>query len=397
MTPMRRRDLRVLFIPTANSGVGYYRLWTWAVAAHRNQAMMVECLWFKYSATETAAWEVDIVDPQFRPRIMGELNAKVRQADVVVMGMAHTPAALNLFLSIKEAYPHIPVLAEIDDNMLSTADYNPAAAFYGPGSQFRDVAVQQFRAADAMVVSTPYLKEVYGDLNENVHVVQNSLDFKIWDRLKKIQRPGQIRIGWAGGASHSEDLRIIEPIVKRILSKHRNVMFVFVHGAPEFLKNTPRVECVSKFSRIDKYPGFLAGRGFDIGMAPLVDNAFNRGKSNLRWLEYAGMRVPCVASNVGHFKETLSHGETALLADTVDEFESALDLLITDRAMRSRIGNNAYERARRDFNTDINVFEYEKILRAVVEKGQVNKIEQPEYAQPLAVHEQRISSPEVIS
>lgn len=370
-------------IPTANSGVSFYRFWTWAVAAHRNRAMHVECLWFKYEATQTASWEVDILDPQFRPRIMGELNQKVRQADVVVVQMVHTPAALNLFLSIKEAYPHIPVVAEIDDNMLSTADYNPASPFYAPGSDFRKLAVEQFKAADAMIVSTPYLKEVYGEINDNIHVVQNSLDFKIWDRLQKKQHPGQIRIGWAGGASHAEDLRIIEPVVKNILTKHRNVRFVFVHGIPDFLKGIKGVECVSKFSRIDKYPGFLAGRGFDIGIAPLVENAFNRGKSNLRWLEYAGMRVPCVASNVGHFKETLNPGRDVLLADGSDDFETCLEVLIRNRDIRRRIGNNAYERARKDFNTDSNVFAYEDILRQIVERGQVNPISQPEYAQAI--------------
>ena len=382
-------------IPTANSGVSYYRLWAWAEAAHRNRAMHVECLWFKYAATETAAWEVDIIDPEFRPRIMGEINAKVRMADVVIMGMVHTPAALNLFLSIKEAYPNIPVVAEIDDNMLSTADYNPASNFYGPGSQFRDVAVQQFKAADAMIVSTAYLKEVYGDLNENVHVVENSLDFKIWDRLQVKHKPGQIRIGWAGGASHSEDLRIVEPVIKNILAKYRNVRFVFIHGAPSFLKGIPGVEIVPRFSRIDKYPGFLASRGFDIGIAPLVDNAFNRGKSNLRWLEYAGMRVPCVASNVGHFKETLRPGHDALLADGPEDFQLSLEVLIGNRDIRRRMGNNAYERAKNDFNTDKNVFAYRDILRTIVDGGQVNPIVQPEYAQKLP--EQRISSPEVAS
>ena len=389
------RFLRVLIIPTANSGVSYYRLWAWAEAAHRNRAMHVECLWFKYAATETAAWEVDIIDPEFRPRIMGEINAKVRMADVVIMGMVHTPAALNLFLSIKEAYPNIPVVAEIDDNMLSTADYNPASNFYGPGSQFRDVAVQQFKAADAMIVSTAYLKEVYGDLNENVHVVENSLDFKIWDRLQVKHKPGQIRIGWAGGASHSEDLRIVEPVIKNILAKYRNVRFVFIHGAPSFLKGIPGVEIVHRFSRIDKYPGFLASRGFDIGIAPLVDNAFNRGKSNLRWLEYAGMRVPCVASNVGHFKETLRPGHDALLADGPEDFQLSLEVLIGNRDIRRRMGNNAYERAKNDFNTDKNVFAYRDILRTIVDGGQVNPIVQPEYAQKLP--EQRISSPEVAS
>jgi len=387
MTP-----LKVLYIPTSNAGVSYYRMWSWNVAAHRNRAYLSHMPWFKYDQTENHPWEMDIEDPAHRTRIFNELWDHFRKADVVVMGMVHTPAALDMFLSMKEASAHlggkVPICVEIDDNMLSTADYNPAAPFYDPGTPFRRLAVEQFKAADAMIVSTNYLKEVYSDLNENISVVHNSLDFKVWDRVQKRGRKGQIRIGWMGGASHNEDLRIIQPVVKNILAKYSNVRFVFVHGIPDFLKGIRGVECVKKFTRIDKYPHFLGSLGFDIGLAPLVDNAFNRGKSNLRWLEYAGMRVPCVASNVGHFAETLVNGKDALLADTPDGFQAALESLITDRAKRRQIGNAAYERARQDFNVDRNVFAYEKILREIVSRGQVKKIETPEYAQQVKTNVQ---------
>lgn len=380
-----KKDLSVLYIPTTNAGVSYYRMWVWNQAAHRQRAFHSNMPWFKYDQNETHSWEVDIDDPQFYSRIHNEIWAHYLKADVVVFQMVHTPSALRMFLAMKDAARDsrlVPlrkqngieggrppvIVAEIDDQILSTADYNPAATFYAPGSKFRELAVEQFRAADAILTSTNYLAQTYSELNPNVQVIPNSLDFKIWDRVQKKPHKG-IRIGWMGGASHGEDLRIIEPVVKNILAKYKNVRFCFVHGAPDFLKGIRGVECVSKFSRIDKYPGFIGGRGFDIGIAPLVDNAFNRGKSNLRWLEYAGMRVPCVASNVGHFKETLRPGVDALLADTPEEFQTALEVLINDKSRRRQIGNAAYERARKDFNIDHNVHKLEAILRGIVEAG----------------------------
>ena len=390
--------LKVLYIPTCNGGVSYYRLWSWAVAAQRNRAFYANCMWFQYDQTRNHSWEVDISDPAHRTRIINELWANFQKADAVVMGMCHTPESLNMFLSMKEASQarggHVPILAEIDDNMLSTADYNPAAPFYDPGMQFRGLAVEQFKNADAMIVSTNYLKEVYGDLNENIYTVHNSLDFKLWDKCKR--RPSRgIKIGWMGGASHVEDLRLIEPVVHKILAKYPNVSFEFVHGMPDFLRGIKRVNCINKWSRVDKYPGFLAGRGFDIGIAPLVDNAFNRGKSNLRWLEYAGLGVPCVASNVGHFAETLENGKDVLFANNADEFMSQIEVLISDKTKRRQMGYAANQRARKDFNIDKNVFAYEDILRKVCEKGIVKPVLEPEYAPQIA--ESRIDAPEVYS
>ena len=386
-------DLKVLMVPTTNSGVSWYRQWTWAVAAHRTRTMFAECLWWNAAQNETAPWEVDVDEPQYRSRILNELNAKARMADVVVFQMVHTMAALNVFLALKEAYPHIPVLAEIDDNILSTPTYNPASNCYDPGMKFRDLAVQQFRAADGMIVSTPYLKELYSDFNDNIYVVPNSLDFKVWDRVQRRKHSG-IKIGWAGGASHDEDLRIVEPVIHKLLEKYRDLRFTFVHGGSIF-RNIPRVECVDKFSRVDKYPAFLGARGWDIGIAPLVDNAFNRGKSNLRWLENAGLRTPCVASNVGHFAETINRGKDGLLCDDEEDWIEHLSYLIENKKARKEMGNNAYLRVRADFNTDTSVKAYQSILRQVVEKGAVNPVEQPEYAQPIA--EQRITAPEVMS
>lgn len=367
-------DLRVLYVPTSNAGVGYYRLWSWAVAAHRNRAFHALAPWYQKGMHETHPWEEDINTAQYHARIMNELWDHVQKADVVIFQMVHTPAALNVFLSVKEARPDIPVLAEIDDNMMSTPEYNPASAFYQPGSVFREVAVSQFRAADAMIVSTPYLKEVYSDLNPNIHVVENSIDFSLWDGLKK-DRKHKIRIGWAGGASHDEDLRIIEPTVMRCLEKSNDIEFCFVHGVPSFFKDIPRVIGIKQFTRIDKYPAFLSRRGFDIGLAPLVDSAFNRAKSNLRWLEYSAMRVPTVASDVGHFKETIQNGETGLLCRDERDFEDAILTLAANRKERIRLGRNANQSIREKFNIDKNIFKYKSILEEVVKKGQTVKFE----------------------
>ena len=376
-------DVRALFISTSNAGVGYWRVWSWVLAAQRNKAMFAHAPWYEKGLNETHPWEVDVMDPYYKHRILDELNDHAKKANVVVMQMAHTPAALNMFLSLKETYK-IPVVAEIDDNMISTADYNPANPFYSQGEDFRKIAIDQFKAADAMIVSTPYLREVYSEFCYYIEVVPNAIDFKVWDNLKRRDTKGQVRIGWAGGASHNEDLKLIEPAMRNILAKYKNVRFVFVHGIPNFLKNIDGVECIQRFERIDRYPQYLASRRLDIGLAPLVDNAFNRGKSNLRWLEYSALKVPTVASNVGHFKQTIKDHYDGLLVEP-DEWESALVELIENEDRRRWIGKHAYRRVRTDFNIDKEVFYYAKVLKEIVDRGLTKKIEEADYYAPLGV------------
>ena len=365
--------INALFIQCSNSGVAHYRLTTWSSAAHRNKAFFARQPWWSKELTETHPWEIDLEDTIIRRQLLGELDSYMKVADIVICQMVHTRAALTVLEGMKAMYK-IPLVTEMDDNMLSTPAYNPASAVYGNGSHLRALAIEQMRMSDALIVSTPGLKETYSEFNDNIYIIPNSLDFRVYDNLRHKRNKDIIRIGWAGGASHSEDLRIIEPVIHKILAKHPTVRFCFVHGIPDFLRNIDRVDLVSEFTRIDRWPQFLASRAFDINLAPLVDSAFNRGKSNLRWLEFAGMKVPTVASKVGHYAETLTQAEDALLCETEEDWLHSLSWLISDESARKKIGKNANKKARADFNADVNIFKYRDALLEIKERGQVVKI-----------------------
>ena len=368
--------IQALFIVCSNAGVAHWRVDNFVQSAYRNKFGHFFSPWYDKSRAENHPWEMDIVDDNYKKRILDELWDHAQKADVVVFQMVHTRPALDLFLAMRQALPNVPVVTESDDHILSTPDYNPASIAYSePGSYCRDVAVAQFRASDAMIVSTPYLKEVYSEFCPNIYVVRNSLDFRIWGNLKKRANTDLVRIGWAGGASHGDDLKIVEPVIRKTLEKHPTVEFSIVHGVPQFLRGIDRVEAVMKWARIDRYPQFLASRNFDIGLAPLVDNNFNRAKSNLRWLEYAGLGIPCIASKVGHFAETIRHGEDGLLCESERDWLDSIDWLVHDANARKKIGKNANRRARADFNIDVETLNYCRILEEISGRGQTRPTE----------------------
>ena len=379
--------MNVLMVPTLNSGVCYWRFHNFVVAAHRSKQAGFQQIWWEKGRSEIHPWQLDLgkgqEDGSWR-RVTAEIFAWAKEADVIIVQMLHLSEGLELFYSLKEAFPNTPVLAEIDDNIVSTASYNPAYESYTPDSRFRQIALDQLRHADGVITTTPDLKSVYEEFNDNVYEINNSIDFEHWGRVHKKGKSG-IRIGWAGGASHTEDLALIEGPMKNILRDYKDVKFVFIHGVPGFAKGLDNVECIQKFARIDKYPQFLASQDLDIGMAPLVDNSFNRGKSNLRWLEYSALGIPTVASNVGHFASTIKDGVDGLLANDPAEFESNLRRLIEDRKYRRKLGREAQTRVSRDFNVDGVIKTYISVLEEVIERGPVNKVpHQLERTEPIS-------------
>lgn len=79
-------------------------------------------------------------------------------------------------------------------------------------------------------------------------------------------------------------------------------------------------------------------KGFDVGIMPLVDGPFERGKCGYKLIQYMACGLPVVASPVGVNAEIVEHGVNGFLANTPQEWEYALTTLLTDAALRQRMG-----------------------------------------------------------
>jgi glycosyltransferase involved in cell wall biosynthesis len=369
--------VKPLFIPTQNTGVTFWRMYNYVHAAIRNKTMPAHIVWWNKEVNDTHPWQIDVTNPEYKARILNEMHACARIANVVIMGAIQTEAAFIVQQGLREMYG-IPVVTELDDNFISVPTYNPASGWYDPGAKMRSRIIKQIRESDAIIVSTPYLKQIYSEFNSNIYVIPNCIDIGRWGKVQRKPHKGRIVIGWAGGANHIEDLKIIGPVINRITEKFKDVYFTFLHGGLPSFESLNHVKLVKKFARIDQYPEYIAQNGFDIGIAPLVDNAFNRGKSNLRWLEYSALGIPTVASDVGNFKETLKHGETGLLCYDSEDFYNSISMLIQSKELRTRIGKQARADVFENFNVDTVTKKYEKVLQEIIDRGQVKKT-MPDY------------------
>lgn len=420
---MLKRPIKVYFLTTMSAGVGYYRQWMFKEAMNRQGLADAIMPWFHSEQDRVVPWQFHVKDdPQVYATRGGVINEMCRVADVVVVQYVHSREALALVEALKyrysrmgegrrildhfmhhmdadpekiinslhsgpdEAewiravakdpdpenladYPEKVFLTEIDDYIFDTPTDHVAFEQYQPGYLFREVITEQMKALDGIIVTTPFLRDAYARFNPNIHVVPNCLDFDVWDKVENAHTK-DVRIGWVGGATHAEDLRTIEKPLKEFLKKNTNCFFYCVHGIPDFFKGQTRIVPIQKWFRIDKYPKKLAKYAFDIGLAPLVDNNFNRGKSNLRKLEYAGLKIPVLAANVGHFAQTVRHGKDGFLYNTPEEFYRCLELLAFDKKLRSTMGRLNYFDVKQNYNADIVAREYVRILKKCHARGQ---------------------------
>jgi len=223
------------------------------------------------------------------------------------------------------------------------------------------------KLSDGMFVSTPTLLEAYKKYQPKAVCFPNYLWLEHWQSQKERNYNGEkIRLGWAGSLSHQDDLEFVSPILAKVLADSANVKFIYIGQGgfgtgsewlqyvrgKDFFKEIPneRKEFLKGVSS-DIWGRYLSTLQLDIGIAPLVDSPFVRGKSTCKYLEYSVNRIAGVYQRF-LYGSIVKDGITGLLADTPEEWVTALEYLIKNPEKRKEIAENAYNDVIQNHNID---------------------------------------------
>lgn len=361
---------------TQNSGVGLWRMIQPAKWINRSGLAEVKTLPFYFRTHRTPSWENYLADckkkgiepstEQFQknakkyPREVPieEVEKLCNWADVIVVmrqDSRHHCALLQAMGDLKK-----PVILETDDFVHYVPPYNPGAKFYQPGSEQADIwSTKQFQLVNYVQVTTPGLRELYRQLNPNIEIIPNCIDPDYWlSKKEPEQHPGEIRLGWTGANAHWGDLRRLKDVIHPVLKKYPQVKFHFIGQLPDWwddLKKEGRL-VHHKFRNLATYPEYLHSFNYDIGVAPLVDNLFNRGKSNIRWIEYSSNKVATVCSPIWAYSRdaygVMKEGKNVMFAKETDEWIAKLSKLIEDETLRKKMSQQAYDDVLKYYNLE---------------------------------------------
>ena len=94
-------------------------------------------------------------------------------------------------------------------------------------------------------------------------------------------------------------------------------------------------------------------KSFDIGIMPLVDEPFERGKCGYKLIQYMACGLPVIASPVGVNNQLVKHGVNGFLAETVQEWSDALGILLCDHDLRQKMGREGRLIVERDYSLQV--------------------------------------------
>lgn len=192
------------------------------------------------------------------------------------------------------------------------------------------------RSADHVIAGNRILAQYASRLNASTTVIPTVVDCNKYQARTSIP-DAPVRIGWMGSRTTAPYFRMIEPALREIASNHGDsVWFRFV-GCPEYWLDIQNFTSVpfrleTELEELQK---------FDIGLMPLPDNAWTRGKCAFKAIQYMASGVATVASPVGITPDLVRDGVNGFLAASPEDWFRALDQLISDAALRIRIAREA--------------------------------------------------------
>ncbi|MFI5372592.1 MAG: glycosyltransferase family 4 protein [Candidatus Eisenbacteria bacterium] len=164
----------------------------------------------------------------------------------------------------------------------------------------------------------------------DVSVIPTAVDTVRW--APRPRGDGPLRLTWIGSHSTVHYLDPLRPLLPGLARRHPDLE-LHVIGA-RFACDGVRV--VEHEWSLDHEVEATAR--CDIGLAPLPDDPWSRGKCGLKLLLYMALGLPVVASNIGVQPEIVRDGINGRLAGTPVEFIDAVDALLASAVERRRLG-----------------------------------------------------------
>ena len=183
-----------------------------------------------------------------------------------------------------------------------------------------------------------YLQEYARQFNSNVIVNPTTIDTRHHHNRLKNQATDKITVGWTGTHSTMKYLAALVPVLQDLEQKYPFELKVISNQAPEL----PLQSLVYQPWRKDQEIEDLLT--FNVGLMPLEDDPWAKGKCAFKALQYMALGIPALVSPVGMNTEVVTDGQNGFICATPRDWYTKLERLIQDVGLRTELGAKARQK-----------------------------------------------------
>jgi len=187
--------------------------------------------------------------------------------------------------------------------------------------------------SDMVFAGNPYLAEYASGFSDCVKIVPTTIDTEEYRPRTRVDA-GPVCIGWSGSVTTIPHFEYALPALTEIKRRYGDRICFRVIGDGGYTNPALGIQGVP-WRRESEVADLTA---IDIGIMPLPDDAWARGKCGLKGLQYMALEIPTIMSPVGVNTEIVSSGTNGFLATATEEWVEALAKLVESTELRRQIG-----------------------------------------------------------
>lgn len=258
------------------------------------------------------------------------------------------------------ARKNVPVVFDFDDAVF--VSYRSPSNGYLSYLKFASKTKTICRLSSHVMAGNPYLADYARQVNKNVTIIPTTIDTDKY-QLRPARMTSIPVIGWTGSFSTVQHLDTLRGALQKLAAQHRFRLRVIGTSSYEL----PGVDVEAMKWRSETELEDLSE--VDIGVMPLPDDAWSKGKCGLKALQFMALGIPTICSPVGVNTDIIQDGQNGFIAASEDEWVEKLSSLLVAQSLRERLGRAGRETVERQYSAKIQaprVFEvFKSVARGV--------------------------------
>ena len=250
------------------------------------------------------------------------------------------------------------IIFDLDDAVMYRSSSSDRPHSFSRRCKFRWMV----KGSDAVIVGNEFLKEevLKVDRKKKVFLIPTPIDTSLYPEKKSISESPEVILGWIGTKGNLKYLRMLESVFENLAKRFPNLRLKIVSN--DFYD--------SSFLPVIKKPWMLEDENqdlisFDIGLMPLQDDLWSKGKCGLKIIQYLSVGVPVVCSPVGINGDIVKDGRNGFWATSPQEWVDRLATLISNPALRLKMGREGIETVEKGYSLSVNSEKFFQALQSL--------------------------------
>ncbi len=217
--------------------------------------------------------------------------------------------------------------------------------------------------SDLVIAGNAYLADYAKHHNpRNVVIIPTTINTDLYQRVAVPKQADKIIIGWTGSLTTIKHFEFALPFLRILKQKYGERIHIKVIGDPSYVNEELGIRGMRWTSQTE----ILDLSDLDIGIMPLPDDEWTKGKCGLKGLQYMALGIPTIMSPVGVNTEIIQDGVNGFLASETQEWILKIERLMESEQLRKEIGEAARETVVKKYSVRAQENRYLEVLSALI-------------------------------